>query len=69
MKKIFRRLVLSGRPLFLCLPPLHRRSRVFASPGWVRGPGRHRGGAPAMCERPLMSALILRFLPIKGKEQ
>ena len=37
--------------------------------GWARGSGRHGGGALAMCVRPLMSALILRLLLIKEKEQ
>ena len=35
-------------------PTLDRVGRV--------GPGRHGGGAPAMCVRPLMSALILRSI-------
>jgi hypothetical protein len=38
-------------------------------PGWARGPGRHGGGAPAMCVGPLMSVLIFRFLFIKKKEE
>ena len=37
--------------------------------GWARRPGQHGGGAPAWCVGPLMSALILRFLLIKEKEQ
>ncbi len=41
------------------LPTLHRAG--------CAGYGRHGGGAPAMCGRPLMSALILRFLLIKEK--
>ena len=36
-------------------------------PGWVRGPGRHGGGAVAMCGGPLMSALILWPFLIKKK--
>ena len=37
--------------------------------GWVRGPGRHGGGAVAMCGRPLMSALNFWSFCFKTKGQ
>ena len=38
-------------------------------PGWARGPGRHGGGAVAMCGRPLMLALNFWSFCFKTKGQ